>query len=230
MAITKKRKVVNPKVDSNKIYSLKEASALVKEVNIAKFDASVDLHIRLGVDPKKADQAVRGTVTLPHGTGKTKRVLVLCTPDKENDAKAAGADHVGLDEFIQKIESGWTDIDVIIATPAVMPKIGKLGKVLGPRNLMPNPKTGTVTNDVAAAVNEVKGGKIAFKVDKAGIVHASIGRVSFGPDKIAENSQELINAILKLKPATAKGTYLKGVSMASTMSPGITIDTKTFIH
>ena len=230
MAITKKRKVVNTKVDSNKIYSLKEASALVKEVNIAKFDASVDLHIRLGVDPKKADQAVRGTVTLPHGTGKTKRVLVLCTPDKENDAKAAGADHVGLDEFIQKIESGWTDIDVIIATPAVMPKIGKLGKVLGPRNLMPNPKTGTVTNDVAAAVNEVKGGKIAFKVDKAGIVHASIGRVSFGPDKIAENSQELINAILKLKPATAKGTYLKGVSMASTMSPGITIDTKTFIH
>ncbi len=230
MAITKKRKVVNPKVDSNKSYSLKEASSLVKEVNIAKFDASVDLHIRLGVDPKKADQAVRGTVTLPHGTGKTKRVLVLCTPDKEEAAKAAGADHVGLDEFIQKIESGWTDIDVIIATPSVMPKIGKLGKVLGPRNLMPNPKTGTVTNDVAAAVNEVKGGKIAFKVDKAGIVHASIGRVSFGPDKIAENSQELISAILKLKPATAKGTYLKGVSMASTMSPGISIDTKTFIH
>jgi large subunit ribosomal protein L1 len=230
MAITKKRKAVNAKVDSNKIYSLKEASSLVKEVNITKFDASVDLHIRLGVDPKKADQAVRGTVTLPHGTGRTKRVLVLCTPDKENDAKNAGADYVGLDEFIQKIEGGWTDVDVIIATPAVMPKIGKLGKVLGPRNLMPNPKTGTVTNDVAAAVNEVKGGKIAFKVDKAGIVHASIGRVSFGPDKIAENSQELINAILKLKPATAKGTYLKGVSMASTMSPGITIDTKTFIH
>lgn len=230
MAITKKRKAVNAKVDSNKIYTLKEASSLVKEVNITKFDASVDLHIRLGVDPKKADQAVRGTVTLPHGTGKTKRVLVLCTPDKENDAKNAGADYVGLDEFIQKIEGGWTDVDVIIATPAVMPKIGKLGKVLGPRNLMPNPKTGTVTNDVAAAVNEVKGGKIAFKVDKAGIIHASIGRVSFGPDKIAENSQELINAILKLKPATAKGTYLKGVSMASTMSPGITVDTKTFIH
>ncbi|ULQ58150.1 50S ribosomal protein L1 [Flavihumibacter rivuli] len=230
MAITKKRKAVNAKVDSNKIYTLKEASSLVKEVNTTKFDASVDLHIRLGVDPKKADQAVRGTVTLPHGTGKTKRVLVLCTPDKENDAKAAGADHVGLDEFIQKIEGGWTDIDVIIATPAVMPKIGKLGKVLGPRNLMPNPKTGTVTNDVAAAVNEVKGGKIAFKVDKAGIVHASIGRVSFGPEKIAENSQELINAILKLKPATAKGTYLKGISMASTMSPGITVDTKSFIH
>ena len=230
MAITKKRKAVHHKVASNKISSLTEASSMVKEVNIAKFDASVDLHIKLGVDPKKADQAVRGTVTLPHGTGKTKRVLVLCTPDKENDAKSAGADHVGLDEFIQKIEGGWTDIDVIIATPSVMPKIGKLGKILGPRNLMPNPKTGTVTNDVASAVNEVKGGKIAFKVDKAGIVHASIGRVSFGPDKIAENSQELINAILKLKPATAKGTYLKGVSMASTMSPGITIDTKTFIH
>ena len=230
MAISKKRKVANTKVDKNKIYSLKEASALVKEINTTKFDASVDVHIRLGVDPKKADQAVRGTVTLPHGTGKTKRVLVLCTPDKENDAKGAGADFVGLDEFIQKIEGGWTDIDVIIATPSVMPKIGKLGKVLGPRNLMPNPKTGTVTNDVAAAVNEVKGGKIAFKVDKAGIVHASIGRVSFGADKIAENSQELINALIKLKPATAKGIYLKGVSMASSMSPGITVDTKTFIH
>ena len=230
MAISKKRKVANTKVDKNKIYSLKDASALVKEINTTKFDASVDVHIRLGVDPKKADQAVRGTVTLPHGTGKTKRVLVLCTPDKENDAKGAGADFVGLDEFIQKIEGGWTDIDVIIATPSVMPKIGKLGKVLGPRNLMPNPKTGTVTNDVAAAVNEVKGGKIAFKVDKAGIVHASIGRVSFGADKIAENSQELINALIKLKPATAKGIYLKGVSMASSMSPGITVDTKTFIH
>jgi large subunit ribosomal protein L1 len=230
MAITKKRKVVNAKVDKNKQYSLKDASALVKEVNTTKFDASVDLHIRLGVDPKKADQAVRGTVTLPHGTGKTKRVLVLCTPDKEADAKAAGADHVGLDEFITKIEGGWTDIDVIIATPSVMPKIGKLGKVLGPRNLMPNPKTGTVTNDVANAVNEVKGGKIAFKVDKAGIIHASIGRVSFGADKIIENSQELISALLKLKPSSAKGTYLKGVSIASSMSPGIAIDTKSFIH
>lgn len=230
MAITKKRKAVNSKIDAAKIYSLKEASSLVKEVNTTKFDASVDLHIRLGVDPKKADQAVRGTVTLPHGTGKTKKVLVLCTPDKENDAKNAGADFVGLDEFITKIEGGWTDIDVIIATPSVMPKIGKLGKVLGPRNLMPNPKTGTVTNDVAAAVNEVKGGKIAFKVDKAGIIHASIGRVSFNAEKIAENSQELINALIKLKPATAKGTYLKGVSMASTMSPGIAIDTKVFIH
>lgn len=230
MAITKKRKVVNAKVDQNKQYSLKDASALVKEVNTTKFDASVDLHIRLGVDPKKADQAVRGTVTLPHGTGKTKRVLVLCTPDKEADAKAAGADHVGLDEFITKIEGGWTDIDVIIATPSVMPKIGKLGKVLGPRNLMPNPKTGTVTNDVANAVNEVKGGKIAFKVDKAGIIHASIGRVSFAADKIVENGQELINALMKLKPSSAKGTYLKGVSIASSMSPGISVDTKSFIH
>ncbi|GMV78625.1 MAG: 50S ribosomal protein L1 [Chitinophagaceae bacterium] len=227
MSLTKKRKVANTKVDKNKAYSLKEAASLVKEINCTKFDSSVDLHIRLGVDPKKADQQVRGTVSLPHGTGKTKRVLVLCTPDKEADAKNAGADYVGLDEFITKIEGGWTDIDVIVATPSVMPKIGKLGKVLGPRNLMPNPKTGTVTNDVAAAVNEVKGGKIAFKVDKAGIVHASIGRISFDPNKITENSTELINAILKLKPATAKGTYLKSVSMASSMSPGITLDTKS---
>lgn len=226
-SLTKKRKVAEAKVDKNKSYSLKEASALVKEVNCTKFDSSVDVHVRLGVDPKKADQQVRGTVTLPHGTGKTKRVLVLCTPDKENDAKAAGADYVGLDEFIAKIEGGWTDVDVIVATPSVMPKIGKLGKVLGPRNLMPNPKTGTVTNDVAAAVNEVKGGKIAFKVDKAGIVHASIGRVSFTAEKIAENSQELINALIKLKPSAAKGTYLKGVSIASSMSPGITVDTKS---
>src|SRR5690242_5588839 len=225
--ISKKRKAAEGKLEKNKAYSLKEASAIVKQINTTKFDASVDLHIRLGVDPKKADQAIRGTVTLPHGTGKTKKVLVLCTPDKEADAKAAGADFVGLDEFIQKIEGGWVDVDVVIATPSVMPKIGKLGKVLGPRNLMPNPKTGTVTNDVAAAVNEVKGGKIAFKVDKAGIVHASIGRVSFASDKIAENSAELINAIIKLKPSTAKGIYLKGVSMASSMSPGITIDTKT---
>ena len=225
--ITKKRKLANAKVDSNKAYSLKEACSLVKEINTTNFDSSVDLHIKLGVDPKKADQAIRGTVSLPHGTGKTKKVLVLCTPDKEEAAKGAGADFVGLDEFIQKIEGGWTDVDVIIATPAVMPKIGKLGKVLGPRNLMPNPKTGTVTNDVAAAVNEVKGGKIAFKVDKVGIIHASIGRVSFSAEKIAENSQELINALVKLKPSSSKGTYLKGVSMASTMSPGILIDTKS---
>lgn len=228
--ISKKRKAAESKVDSNKQYSLTEASSLVKQVNVAKFDASVDLHIRLGVDPKKADQAIRGTVTLPHGTGKTKRVLVLCTPEKEAEAKAAGADFVGLDEFVTKIEGGWVDVDVIVATPSVMPKIGKLGKVLGPRNLMPNPKTGTVTNDVAAAVNDVKGGKIAFKVDKAGIIHASIGRVSFTPEKIAENSQELLNAIIKAKPSSAKGTYLKGISMASSMSPGISIDTKGFIH
>jgi len=225
--ITKARKVANAKVDANKAYSLKEASALVKEVNTTKFDSSVDIHVRLGVDPKKADQAIRGTVSLPHGTGKTKRVLVLCTPDKEDEAKSAGADYAGLEEYIKKIEGGWTDIDVIVATPSVMPKIGKLGKVLGPRNLMPNPKTGTVTNDVAAAVNDLKGGKIAFKVDKVGIIHASIGRVSFPADKIAENCQELINAIIKLKPSTAKGIYLKGLSMASTMSPGIMIDTKS---
>ena len=225
--ITKKRKLANAKVDVNKTYSLKEASSLVKEINTTKFDSSVDLHVKLGVDPKKADQAIRGTVSLPHGTGKTKKVLVLCTPDKEEAARAAGADFVGLDEFIAKIEGGWTDIDVIIATPSVMPKIGRLGKVLGPRNLMPNPKTGTVTNDVAGAVNEVKGGKIAFKVDKVGIIHASIGRVSFSVEKIAENSQELINAIIRLKPSSSKGTYLKGVSMASTMSPGIIVDTKS---
>jgi large subunit ribosomal protein L1 len=230
MAITKKRKAASAKVDKNKVYSLKEASSLVKEVNLTKFDSSVDLHVRLGVDPKKADQSIRGTVSLPHGTGRTKKVLVLCTPDKEADARAAGADYVGLDEFIQKIEGGWVDVDVIVATPSVMPKIGKLGKILGPRNLMPNPKTGTVTNDVAAAVNEVKGGKIAFKVDKAGIIHASIGRVSFTPEKITENSQELINAIIKAKPATAKGTYVKSVFMASSMSPGIAIDTKAFAH
>jgi large subunit ribosomal protein L1 len=228
--ISKKRKVAQGKVDKNKAYSLKEASALVKEINTTKFDASVDLHIRLGVDPKKADQAIRGTVNLPHGTGKTKKVLVLCTPDKEAEARAAGADFVGLDEFVTKIEGGWVDVDVIIATPSVMPKIGKLGKVLGPRNLMPNPKTGTVTNDVANAINDVKGGKIAFKVDKVGIIHASIGRVSFAPEKIAANSEELLNAIIKAKPSSAKGIYLRGISMASSMSPGIAIDTKGFVH
>ena len=230
MGIAKKRKAADTKVDSNKNYSLQDASALVKEVNTTKFDSSVDLHIRLGVDPKKADQSVRGTVTLPHGTGKTKKVLVLCPPDKEAEANAAGADFVGLDEFIQKIEAGWTDVDVIVATPSVMPKIGKLGKILGPRNLMPNPKTGTVTNDVTAAVKDVKARKVAFKVDKAGIVHASIGRVSFAPNKLAENSQELLNAITKAKPSSAKGTYLKSVFMASTMSPSIAIDTKVLIH
>ena len=211
-------------------HQISAAVKQVKKLATAKFDESIDIAIKLGVDPRKADQAIRGTVTLPHGTGKTKKVLVLCTPDKEPDAKAAGADFVGLDEFIQKIEGGWVDVDVVIATPSVMPKIGKLGKVLGPRNLMPNPKTGTVTNDVAAAVNEVKGGKIAFKVDKAGIIHASIGRVSFAPEKIAENSQELLNAIIRAKPSSAKGIYVKGISMASSMSPGISIDTKAFVH
>lgn len=230
MKLSKKRKVAESKVDTAKIYTLEEASKLMKDINCTKFDSSVDLHVRLGVDPKKADQAIRGTVTLPHGTGKTKRVLVLCTPDKEAEAKAAGADHVGLDEYVTKIDGGWTDVDVIIATPSVMPKIGRLGKVLGPRNLMPNPKTGTVTNDVGAAVNEVKGGKIAFKVDKTGIIHASIGRVSFEPKKIQENSQELINAIVKLKPSTAKGTYVRGISMATSMSPGVYVDTKAALN
>ena len=230
MGITKKRKAVAGKVDDKKIYSLAEATGLVKEINCTKFDSSVDLHVKLGVDPKKADQAVRGTVTLPHGTGKTKKVLVLCTPDKEAEANAAGADFVGLDEFIQKIEGGWTDIDVIIATPAVMPKIGKLGKVLGPRNLMPNPKTGTVTNDVATAIKDVKAGQVAFKVDKAGLVHASIGRISFSPEKLADNSLEFLNAIIKAKPSTAKGTYMKSVFMASSMSPAIAVDTKAIVH
>lgn len=225
--LTKKRKAAEAKVDKNKAYTLSEAAQLVKEVNCTNFDSSVDVHVRLGIDPKKADQALRGTVTLPHGTGKTKTVLVLCPADKEAEAKAAGADYVGLDEFITKIDGGWTDIDVIIATPSVMPKIGRLGKVLGPRNLMPNPKTGTVTNDVAAAVNDVKGGKIAFKVDKAGIIHASVGRVSFEPNKLVENAQELINTLIRMKPATAKGTYVKGVTIAPSMGPGIAVDAKS---
>ena len=229
MKIVKRRKAIQDKLEKGKIYSLEQAATLVKEVNTTKFNASVDVHIRLGVDPRKPEQALRGTVSLPHGTGKTKTVLVLCPPDKEAAAKEAGADFIGLDEFITKIEGGWTDVDVIIATPSVMPKIGKLGKILGPRNLMPNPKTGTVTNDVAAAVTEVKGGKIAFKVDKAGIIHASVGRVSFSSDKIAANSAEFVNAIVKLKPSASKGTYIKGISIASTMSPSITVDTKSFI-
>lgn len=225
--LAKKRKAAIAAFDRTKVYLLNDGTKLLKDINCTKFDSSVDVHIRLGVDPRKADQALRGTVSLPHGTGKTKRVLVLCTPDKEAEAKAAGADFVGLDEFVQKIESGWTDIDVIIATPSVMPKIGKLGKVLGPRNLMPNPKTGTVTNDVANAVTEVKGGKISFKVDKAGIIHASVGRVSFEPAKLTENILELVNTLIKMKPSTAKGTYLKSVSLATTMSPGVMIDTKS---
>ncbi len=226
--LTKKRKAAEAKLDSNKQYSVTEAMQLVKEVNTAKFDASVDLHIRLGVDPKKADQAIRGTTTLPHGTGKSKTVLVLCNSDKEAEAKAAGADHVGLDDYIQKISQGWTDIDVIVAAPDVMAKIGRIGRILGPRGLMPNPKSGTVTPNVGQAVEEVKKGKIAFRVDKYGIIHAPIGRVSFSADKLLDNAKELINNIEKLKPASAKGAYLKSVSVASTMSPGISIDTKTF--
>jgi len=213
-------------VNKDAVYSIKQATELIKKLNTTKFDASVDVHIRLGVDPKKADQAVRGVVTLPHGTGKDKRVLVLCTPDKEAEATAAGADHVGLDDYISKIEKGWVDIDVIIATPAVMPKLGKLGKVLGPRNLMPNPKTGTVTTDVASAVKEVKLGKIAFKLDKQAIIHTSIGRVSFSPEKLQDNAMELINTIVKMKPQSAKGTYLKSIFIATTMSPSVQIDTK----
>jgi len=225
--ITKKRQEVNKLVDSSKLYSIDEASTLVKKVNLTKFDASVDLHIRLGIDPRKADQALRGTVSLPNGSGKSKTVLVFCKPEKEADAKAAGADYVGLNEFITKIEQGWTDIDVIIATPDVMATIAKLGRVLGPRNLMPNPKSGTVTPDVAKAVEEVKKGKIAFRVDKFGIVHSSIGRVSFSPEQIKQNAEEFISTLVKMKPSTAKGTYMKSISMASTMSPGINIDTKS---
>ncbi len=225
--ISKKRKQILSKVDQSKVYNLAEASKIVKEITTTKFDASVDLSIRLGVDPRKANQMVRGVVTLPHGTGKVKKVLVLCTPDKEAEAREAGADYVGLDEYITKIEQGWTDIDVVITMPSVMGKVGKLGKVLGPRNLMPNPKTGTVTTDIGKAVNEVKAGKIDFKVDKQGSIHASIGKVSFDPNKIAENANELLNTILKLKPSSAKGTYMKSVYLSSTMSPSIQIDTKT---
>ncbi|MBK9212488.1 MAG: 50S ribosomal protein L1 [Saprospiraceae bacterium] len=225
--VSKKRAAVASKVDPKKLYTLSEAMNLVKQVNTAKFDASVDVHVRLGVDPRKPDQAIRGTVTLPHGTGKVKRVLVLCTPDKEAEAKAAGADYVGLDEFVQKIQGGWTDIDVVIATPNVMAHVGKIGRILGPRGLMPNPKTGTVTMDVATAVTDVKGGKIAFRVDKFGIVHASIGRVSFTPEKLSENANELLSTLLKMKPSSSKGTYMKSVGVASTMSPGIHVDSKT---
>jgi large subunit ribosomal protein L1 len=225
--LSKKRKVAEEKVDANKQYALSDAMALVKEVNTTKFDASVDLHIRLGVDPRKADQAIRGTVTLPHGTGKTKKVLVLCTPDKEAEATAAGADFVGLDEYVTKIQQGWTDIDVVIATPNVMAQVGKIGRILGPRGLMPNPKTGTVTQDVAAAVTEVKGGKIAFRVDKYGIIHSPVGRVSFTADKLTDNARELLVTIERMKPSSAKGAYMKTLSVASTMSPGIKIDPKT---
>ena len=226
---TKKRKAVEGKVDANKLYALADSVALVKEVNTTKFDASVDLHIRLGVDPRKADQAIRGTVTLPHGTGKTKRVWVLCNPDKEAEAKNAGADHVGLDDYITQIKNGWTDVDVIIATPDVMAKVGQVGRILGPRNLMPNPKTGTVTLDVASAVEDVKKGKISFRVDKYGIIHTTIGRVSFSKEKLADNAKELLSTLERMKPSTAKGIYMKSISVASTMSPGIKVDPKT-IH
>jgi len=222
--LTKNQKAALAKYDKSLDYSLAEASQLIKEITTAKFDASVDVDIRLGVDPRKADQMVRGVATLPHGTGKDVRVLVLCTPDKEQEAKDAGADHVGLDDYIKKIEGGWTDIDVIITMPTVMAKVGRIGRVLEPRGLMPNPKSGTVTLDVAKAVTEVKSGKIDFKVDKFGIVHASIGRVSFTSEKIMENALELINVVSKLKPASAKGTYFKTINMSSTMSAGVSID------
>ena len=222
--ISKNRKAVLAKYNPAKEYSLEDASKLVKEITFTKFDASIDVDIRLGVDPKKSDQMVRGVVALPHGIGKVVRVLVLCTPDKVQEAKDAGAEHVGLDEFLQKIEGGWTDIDVIICTPTVMAKVGKLGKVLGPRGLMPNPKSGTVTLEVGKAVKEVKAGKIDFKIDKAGIIHVSIGKASFSPDKIRDNAAEMINTIAKLKPASAKGTYFKSIAISTTMSPGIRID------
>ena len=229
MAISRKKKEARAKVDTSKIYSLGEASSLVKEITTVKFDASVDLAVRLGVDPRKANQMVRGVVTLPHGTGKDVKVLALVTPDKEEEAKAAGADYVGLDEYLQKIKGGWTDVDVIITMPSVMGKLGPLGRVLGPRGLMPNPKTGTVTMDVAKAVTEVKAGKIDFKVDKTGIVHASIGKVSFDAVKIQENANELLQTLLKLKPTSAKGVYMKSIFMSSTMSPSIAVEEKSIV-
>ena len=222
--LTKNQKLAAAKVDVTKSYSLEEASQLVKDITTTKFDASVDVDLRLGVDPRKADQMVRGVVTLPHGTGKNVRVLVLCSPDKEQEAKDAGADHVGLDEYIKKIEGGWTDIDVIITMPTVMAKVGRIGRVLGPRGLMPNPKSGTVTLDVAKAVKEVKSGKIDFKVDKFGIIHASVGKVSFTAEQIRDNAMELISMVAKLKPSSAKGTYVKSIGLSSTMSMGISID------
>ena len=225
--LTKNQKTAVAKVESGKQYKMIEAATLLKEISYTKFDSSVEVSVRLGVDPRKANQMVRGVVTLPHGTGKVTRVLVLCTPDKETEAKEAGADYVGLDEYIEKIKGGWTDIDVIICTPTVMAKIGAIGRILGPRGLMPNPKTGTVTMDIANAVKEVKAGKIDFKVDKQGIVHAAVGKVSFTAEQIAENAVELINTILKLKPQALKGTYVKSIYLSSTMSPGICIDSKS---
>jgi len=225
--LTKKRKVALSKIDKNTVYALADAAGLVKEISTTKFDASVDIDVRLGVDPRKANQMVRGIVTLPHGTGKTIRVLVLCTPDKEEEALQAGADFAGLDTYIEKIKGGWTEVDVIITMPSVMAKVGALGKILGPRGLMPNPKTGTVTMEVGKAVKEVKAGKIDFKVDKFGIIHASVAKVSFEKDKIVDNARELINTIVKLKPSSAKGTYVKSIYMSSTMSPSVPVDPKS---
>lgn len=225
--LTKNRKLALAKVEPNKVYKLSEAAALLKEITFTKFDASVDLDVRLGVDPRKSNQMVRGVVTLPHGTGKSVRVLVLCTPDKEKEATEAGADYVGLDEYVEKIKGGWTDVDVIITTPNVMAKVGALGRILGPRGLMPNPKTGTVTMEVGKAVKEVKAGKIDFKVDKFGIVHSSVGKIAFSAEQIADNASEFMNTILKLKPTTAKGTYVKSIFLSTTMSPGLQIDPKS---
>ena len=225
--LTKNRKLVLAKIEPNKAYKLSEAAALLKEITFTKFDASVDLDVRLGVDPRKSNQMVRGVVTLPHGTGKSVRVLVLCTPDKETEATEAGADYVGLDEYVEKIKGGWTDVDVIITTPNVMAKVGALGRILGPRGLMPNPKTGTVTMEVVKAVKEVKAGKIDFKVDKFGIVHSSIGKIAFSAEQIVDNANEFMNVIMKLKPATAKGTYVKSIFLSTTMSPGLQIDPKS---
>ena len=228
--LTKNQKAAVAKIESDKSYSLSEAAALVKETTYTKFDASVDMDIRLGVDPRKANQMVRGITTLPHGTGKEKKVLVLCTPDKEAEAKEAGANYVGLDEYVQKIKDGWTDMDVVITMPPVMGKVGQLGRILGPRGLMPNPKSGTVTMEIGKAVQEVKSGKIDFKVDKYGIIHASIGKVSFNQDQIVDNAKELVSTVLKLKPSSAKGTYVKSIYMSSTMSPGVSIDTKSIVE
>jgi large subunit ribosomal protein L1 len=225
--LTKNKKIALEKIEEDRMYTLEEASSLVKEITTTKFDASVDVDVRLGVDPRKSNQMVRGVVTLPHGTGKEFKVLVLCTPDKEEEAKAAGADHVGLDEYIEKIKKGWTDVDVIITMPPVMAKVGQLGRILGPRGLMPNPKTGTVTMEIGKAVEEVKKGKIDFKVDKYGIIHSAIGKVSFEPAKLVDNIREFVATVIKLKPAAAKGTYIQSVYMSSTMSPGIKIDPKS---
>jgi large subunit ribosomal protein L1 len=225
--ISKNRKAVLAKYNPDKVYTLDEAAKVLKDITFTKFDPSVDVDIRLGIDPKKSDQMVRGVVSLPHGLGKTVRVLVLCSPDKAQEAKDAGAEHVGLDDYIQKIEAGWTDIDVIITMPTVMAKVGRLGKVLGPRGLMPNPKSGTVTLEVGKAVKEVKAGKVDFKIDKQGIIHASVGKASFSADKIKENAAELINTVVKLKPASSKGTYLQSISLSSTMSPGIKVDSSS---